>query len=112
MSDAEKTERMAAVGDYESVLPFQAVGVEPFMLDAESKDVPALFRRLAGEFAVIFVTEEWFECFRTLFDELNDEFPVSIIPIPSQKGSQGLGIENIRSSVERAVGMDIFSVES
>ena len=47
-----------------------------------------------------------------MIDELNDGFPVSIIPIPSQTGARGVGVENIRSSVERAVGMDIFSVES
>ncbi len=112
MFDAATSERMAAVGDYESVLPFQAVGVDPYFLEGDALEVPSLLRRLAGEYAVVFLVESCFETHRVLIDELNDGFPVSIIPIPSQTGARGVGVENIRSSVERAVGMDIFSVES
>ena len=45
------------------------------------------------------------------FDELNDEYDTSFIPIPGLKGSMGVGLESIRSGVERAVGMDIFAVK-
>ena len=112
MFDTTTSERMAAVGDYESVLPFQAVGVDPYFLGEDASDVELLLRRLSREYAVVFLVESCFEDHRNLIDDLNDEFSVSLIPIPSQTGARGVGVENIRSSVERAVGMDIFSVES
>ena len=34
-------------------------------------------------------------------------FPI-IIPIPSQKGSKGVGMKKIRDNVEKAIGMDIL----
>lgn len=105
-------QRMAAVGDYETVLPFQAVGVEPVIPGNEEAEVRRILQRLAATHAVVFLMERWFEELRDLVEELNDTFPVSIIPIPDQRGSRGVGIRNIKKSVEQAVGMDIFSVHS
>jgi V/A-type H+-transporting ATPase subunit F len=111
MSHKERAEKMAAFGDYESVLPFQAVGVEPFFRESE-ENIPGRMRELAMHYAVIFVVEDLFQEHRQQISELNEEFPVSIIPIPNVSGSRGVGMENIRSSVEQAIGMDIFSVGS
>ncbi|HOO63694.1 MAG TPA: V-type ATP synthase subunit F [Synergistaceae bacterium] len=111
MSHSERVAKMAAFGDYESVLPFQAVGVEPFFRESE-EDISGRMRELAMRYAVIFVVEDLFEEHQKQIHELNEEFPVSIIPIPNVSGSRGLGMENIRSSVEQAIGMDIFSVGS
>ncbi len=105
-------QRMAAVGDYETVLPFQAVGVEPFIPGNEVAEMRQVLQRLAATHAVVFLMERWFEELRELVDELNDTFPVSIMPIPDQRGSWGVGVRNIKKSVEQAVGMDIFSVQS
>ena len=44
-----------------------------------------------------------------MLDRLVQEFSASIIPIPGIRGSIGVGLSAVRSSVERAVGMDIFS---
>jgi len=77
---------MAAVGDYESVLPFQAVGVDPYFLGEDASDVELLLRRLSREYAVVFLVESCFEDHRNLIDDLNDEFSVSIIPIQSNRG--------------------------
>ncbi|MCF0247416.1 MAG: V-type ATP synthase subunit F, partial [Synergistes sp.] len=38
----------------------------------------------------------------------NEFTDLSVIPVPNQKGSMGTGLDSIRRSVERAVGMDIF----
>ncbi|MCF7935116.1 MAG: V-type ATP synthase subunit F [Synergistales bacterium] len=98
---------MVAAGDRDSVLPFQAVGVEPHVLD-EGEALESL-RRLAAECAVIFLDENWFIELREEVNELNQTYPVSIIPLPNQKSATGIGSEMIRTSVEKAVGMDIFA---
>lgn len=104
---------MAAVGEYETVLPFQAVGVRPFIIkDEDSQAVESALLGLAREkYAVVFVQESIFANSSDFIAGLNKEYDTSFIPVPGLKGSMGIGIESIRSSVERAVGMDIFAVK-
>ncbi len=107
---------MAAVGDYESILPFQAVGIDPFVADQNGKsddqDLQNLLRRLLREkYAVVFLLDSLFKAHQEFIRELNEDYAISIIPVPGVHGSTGIGVEAIRESVERAVGMDIFSVE-
>lgn len=109
MSDGSRELLMAAVGDFESVLPFQAVGVTPFSPDNDLRD---LLLRLAKEkYAVVFLVDDLYRDNLELVEEVNESYSMSIIPIPGIKGSNGIGIKSIRDSVERAVGMDIFAVK-
>ncbi len=111
MSRQSEDLKLAVVGNYESVLPFQAVGMESFIISEDSNDKIAetLNRLSARNYAVIFLLEEWYSANQELVDGLNETSATSIIPIPGLKGSLGVGIESIRESVERAVGMDIFA---
>ena len=113
MSTASRNRAMAALGDYESVLPFQAVGIEPHVLEegAESDARTARNERVQRKYAVVFIVEDWYERLRPLIEEINEKEETSIVPIPGLRGSKGLGFKSIKSSVERAVGMDIFSVK-
>ena len=81
---------MAAVGEYETVLPFQAVGVKPCIVkDDETSDVGAILLELAkAGFAVVFVQESFFVGHTRRIEELNDEYETSFIPIPGLKGSR------------------------
>ncbi len=100
---------MAAVGDFESVLPFQAVGVSPF---SPENGLRELLLSLAKEqYAVVFLVDSLYRDNQDMVEELNENYAMSIIPIPGIRGSTGIGISTIRESVERAVGMDIFSVK-
>ena len=111
MSAEAGRKKMAAVGSYDTVLPFQAVGVAPFPAETD-EEVEATVSRLAREdYGVIFVEERQFVAQAALIDRLVQEFSTSIIPIPGIRGSIGVGLSAVRSSVERAVGMDIFSVK-
>lgn len=113
MAKNTRSQPMAAVGEYETVLPFQAIGVKPFILDKEDfLSFPELLLKLAKQqYAVVFIQESLFVDFRDDVNQVNEEYPVSVIPIPGIRGSMGTGVETIRNSVERAVGMDIFSVK-
>jgi len=112
MSSNVQKLRMAAVGDYESILPFQAVGAEPFFLsEGEADKLRELLLKFAREgYAVVFLLDTIFQEGKDLVAEINENYAVSIIPIPGVKGSTGVGVEAIRKSVEKAVGMDIFTV--
>ena len=104
---------MAAVGEYETVLPFQAVGVRPFIIkdNTPSAVEETLLGLARDKYAVVFVQQSCYVASSQFIADLNSEYETSFIPIPGLKGSLGIGIESIRSSVERAVGMDIFAVK-
>lgn len=113
MATSVREAPMAALGSYDSVLPFQAIGIEAVIIDAENKsEVPHILNRFSrGNYAVVFMEEELFAEFTTDVNTINETEKLSIIPIPNQTGSQGIGVGSIRKSAERAVGMDIFNVE-
>jgi len=103
---------MAAVGSYDSVLPFQAIGIETVMLSEDNyADVPNLISRFARDgYALVFLEESVYAAYQADMDMINESTGTSVIPIPNQAGSLGVGVASIRKSAERAVGMDIFNV--
>ncbi|MDR3331570.1 MAG: V-type ATP synthase subunit F [Synergistaceae bacterium] len=104
---------MAALGSYDSVLPFQAIGIETVIVNAENRDaVPQIIAKYAHDkYAVLFMEESLYSDFQEEADGINENEDLSVIPIPNQSGSLGIGVASIRKSTERAVGMDIFSVK-
>ena len=101
------TGKMAIVGDGDSIMVFKAAGVSTFPAGDE-KRAREVIRKIAGEYQIIFVTEE---LARELGDFLKrfDEEPYPIVlPVPSNKGGTGYGEELIKCCVERALGVDIF----
>ncbi len=104
--DAKK---MAAIGFYDTVLPFQAAGVRPVPVETGKDAAEKLNLLVREDYGVVFVEEKFFIEQASLIDELVQNNPTSIIPIPGIRGSLGVGLDSVRSSVERAVGMDIFA---
>lgn len=109
MSADAKRKKMAAVGSYDTVLPFQAVGVRPVPVEDEAETAENVKRLALEDYGVVFVEERFFVAQASLIDQLVQEYATSIIPIPGIRGSIGVGLSAVRSSVERAVGMDIFA---
>lgn len=103
---------MAAIGSYDSVLPFQAIGIETVVLTSENQaEIPQLISKFARDgYAIVFLEESVYSVFHTDMDQINETTMTSVIPVPNQAGSLGVGVESIRKSAERAVGMDIFNV--
>ncbi len=105
------TKPIAAIGSYEMVLPFQAVGVHSVVLTSENRSkFESILENLAGEdYAVIFIQEDLFVDFSDKVEAINDKYNTSVLPVPSPSGATGAGLASIRRSVEKAVGMDIFA---
>jgi V/A-type H+-transporting ATPase subunit F len=101
---------MAALGSYGLVMPFQAVGMETAVVDDENRDsVPRIVERYArGRYAILFIEESLYAEFKDDVEAVNENESLCVIPIPGQSGSLGIGLDAIRASAERAVGMDIF----
>ena len=88
------TYRIAAVGDWESVMGFRAIGLDTYPV-ASVEEAKDKIRELAKNM------EE-------LLDRYKDELRPAIILIPGREGSLGIGKENLQRAIERAVGADIL----
>ncbi len=110
MSTHKQRAPMAAVGNYESILPFKAIGLDVVVVTDENRSsVPQTLSRFARSgYAALFLEEPLYSEFREAVDEINEYSDISIIPVPNQTGSMNVGLLSIRRNVERAVGMDIF----
>ncbi|MCI8609825.1 MAG: V-type ATP synthase subunit F [Firmicutes bacterium] len=100
--------KIGVIGDRESVLGFKAVGLEVFPCD-QAEEARHILKKIAKEnFAIIYITEQLFQYLRQEAAEYGEARLPAIIPIPSKDGSLGLGMDNVKKSVERAVGADIL----
>ena len=99
--------KAAVIGDRDSILGFKALGIDVF---DEKHVIPSkIIEELARKnYAVVFITEDILYRVDDAMEKYSDSSLPAIIPIPSNKGSKGLGMENIRKAAEKAIGADIL----
>lgn len=99
--------KIAVLGDRESVLGFRSLGLSVFPCSPE--EAAKTLHKLAEEnYAIIYITEQYAEAIGDDIAGYADKVTPAVILIPSKQGSLGLGLKNVKSSIERAVGADIF----
>ena len=104
--------KIGIIGERDSVLGFMALGFSVHEAqDAEqaAKKLQALVK--SGEYAVIFLTDNYAQLLEEETNRYKDMPLPAVVSIPGQGGSTGFGMNNIRSAVERAVGADILFKE-
>lgn len=100
--------KIGVIGDRESVLGFQAVGLDVFSA-GDAEEAKKTLKRLAKEdFAIIYITEQFYQYMMKEVEEYTDSRLPAVIPIPGKDGSLGIGMTSVKKSVERAVGADIL----
>ena len=98
---------IAVLGDKDSVLAFKAIGLDVFPVENEQQARDKL-HALARKDSVIFVTEQVAQQASPLIERYKSRpYPV-VVPIPSAEGNMGLGMQGIKSNVEKAIGADIL----
>lgn len=100
--------KIGVIGDRESVLGFRAVGLDVFPA-SDAEEAKKTLKRLAKEdFAIIYITEQFYQYMMKELEEYTDCRLPAVIPIPGKDGSLGIGMTSVKKSVERAVGADIL----
>jgi len=100
--------KIAVLGDKDSVLGFRALGLDVFSADSAEQARPILHRLAREGYAIIYLTEQLATGLSAEMARYKDELTPAIILIPGKEGSLGIGMENIKTAVERAVGADIL----
>ena len=97
--------QIAVLGDKDSVMGFKALGLTVFPVDNVEQARHTLHRL---DYAVVYLTEQFAAQMEADIARYKDELTPAVILIPGKEGSLGLGMANIKKSVERAVGADIL----
>jgi V/A-type H+-transporting ATPase subunit F len=101
--------KIGVIGDQDSVLGFKAVGFDVFPAPADPVEAGKLLKeKAAGDYAVLYITERVFSDIADVVDLYKEARFPAIIPIPGNEGIIGLGMVNVKKSVERAIGADIL----
>lgn len=100
--------RIAVLGDKDSVLGFKALGLSTFPVESAEEAASVLHRIAKEDYAVIYVTETLAVDLEHEIARYKDDLTPAIILIPGKEGSLGIGMNNIKKAVERAVGADIL----
>lgn len=103
--------RIGVIGDRDSVIGFRAIGMSVFDTDLPEEAAGYLRQLVRENYAVIFITEKLAEENLELLRDLRSQKLPAVIPIPSITGSTGIGMKQVRESVRKAVGMDLFGSE-
>lgn len=105
--------KVAVLGDYDSIYGFSTLGLSicPVKTREEAKDI---LQQLAGseKYGIIYVTEGVAAQISEEIETYREQTFPAIIQIPGVSGNTGAGVENVKKTVEQAVGSDILFSES
>lgn len=101
--------KIAVLGDRDSIYGFAALGLDVCPVSDVSEGAKELRRLTEGDYAVIYITEALAANLKDEIEQYADRRLPAIILIPGVSGNTGLGMMNVKRSVERAVGSDILS---
>lgn len=99
--------KMAIIGDGDSVLAFKAGGVDAYSVQ-NSEQARDILRKLAKSYQIIFITDDIAKQIDDLIKKyLTSPYPI-VLSVPSKKGSNGYGMEGLKKSMDKALGVDIL----
>mgnify|MGYP002601349318 FL=1 len=99
--------RIAVIGDPDSVLGFKALGMEVCPAEDVEQARQAIHRMAKENYAILYLTEQLAAQLQPEIARYQDALTPAIILIPGKEGSLGIGMANVKTAVERAVGADI-----
>lgn len=100
--------KIAVMGSLESCLPFGALGYDVYDVTQPDDAREILLRLVKEDTAILFITEQLAATLTAELQEYQSLLSPAIILIPGSEGSLGIGQKQIKTLVEKAVGMDIF----
>ncbi len=100
--------KIGVIGDKQSVLGFKAVGLDVFDCSTREEAENTIKSVADDDYAIIYITDNLYVEIKDTIYEYNEKRLPAIIPIPGMKGTTGIGLQNIKKSVEKAVGADIL----
>ncbi len=104
--------KLLIIGSEDIVSGFKAIGVDVLGVDSPSDCLNKIKLAMESEeYGIIFITEDWAGSINDYLVSLPPKALPVIVAIPSQLGSTGVGLANLKRITEQAVGSDILANE-
>ncbi|MGI6485585.1 MAG: V-type ATP synthase subunit F [Thermoanaerobacterales bacterium] len=100
--------KIGVIGDKDTVLAFKSLGVDIFPVMDKIQADRTLSRLAREKYAAIFVTEQIAKDIRERIEMYRNQMLPVVTLIPGNRGSLGIGIQDVKKSVEKAIGVDII----
>ena len=100
--------KIAVLGDKDSVLGFKALGLDVRPVESVDEAKRTVHELARDNCAIIYLTEQLAAQMQPEIERYKDALTPAIILIPGKEGSLGIGMANVKTAVERAVGADIL----
>ena len=100
--------KIGVIGGRDSVLGFRALGLDTCIAESGEQAKDAIHRMAKENYAIIYMTEQLAAQLPAEIARYKDALTPAIILIPGKEGSLGIGMANVKTAVERAVGADIL----
>lgn len=100
------------IGDRDSVLGFNALGVKVRTPLPEAEEVRRAIREAINEeVAILFITERLAQEVPEMIKNLSQKPLPSVVVIPDASGSKGMGLKKLNEIIVKAVGSNIGNQE-
>ena len=103
--------RVGVIGDRDSVLGFRALGMVVLPAETREEILAALEETLKEDCAVVFLTEHAAALVPDRLEQLRERRIPAVVPIPSTRGTTGIGMGQVKETVRKAVGVDILGFD-
>ena len=100
--------KIGVIGDKYSVMPFKLFGFDVRYGLSERQIRSSIEEMAAADYGVVFITEEASKQVGETIDRYKNKLRPAIILIPSNKGSEGIGLQAVQENVEKAIGRNIL----
>ncbi len=99
--------KIAVMGDRDSVAVFSALGFDVFEL-YDGKSASKKLKELSQSYGIIYITEKLASLCEKDIELLKENITPAVILIPGTSGNTGKGMESLNKAVEKAVGKNIL----
>ncbi|MDD3217680.1 MAG: V-type ATP synthase subunit F [Lachnospiraceae bacterium] len=100
--------KIAVLGDYDSIYGFGTLGLDTFPVQEAEEAAGRLHTLIENKYGIIYITESLAAKIEKEIVKYQEQLTPAIILIPGVAGNTGKGVENVKKSVEQAVGSDIL----
>lgn len=103
--------KIAVIGDHDSIIGYKTLGMEVFAVTDAASATAVLNDLSKNGYVIIYITEQIASQIEETIAQYRSLRLPSVVPIPSISGKTGLGMQQVKESVKKAVGADILGFD-
>jgi len=100
--------KLAAVGEYDVIMPFKAVGIEIYPVTSSGEFIQKVMELIDEGVGVIFLSDKFLDDAESIFEKVSARPLPCIIAIPGPLGATEFARKRMRNLVKKACGVDIM----